>query len=32
VVVEVFQPGYTQGDATLRAAIVKVGDKVEMQA
>ena len=32
VVVEVFQPGYTQGDATLRAAIVKVGDPVEMQA
>ena len=32
VVVEVFQSGYTQGDATLRAAIVKVGDKVEMQA
>lgn len=32
VVVEVFQPGYTQGDATLRVAIVKVGDKAEMQA
>jgi len=32
VVVEVFQPGYTQGDTTLRAAIVKVGDKIEMQA
>jgi len=32
VVVEVFQPGYTQGDTTLRAAIVKVGDPVEMQA
>lgn len=32
VVVEIFQTGYTQGDATLRPAMVKVGDRVEMQA
>ena len=32
VVVEIFQTGFTQGDTTLRPAMVKVGDRVEMQA
>jgi len=32
IVVEVYQPGYTQGDQVLRPAMVKVGDKPSFQA
>jgi molecular chaperone GrpE len=32
VVVEVYQPGYRQGEQVLRPAMVKVGDRQEFQA